>query len=83
MNLCFFYDADHPAPYNTVNRNHRKVISYRGRAGQGNTWDEEGHGTHTTGSLSAKALTSPQSDFNGMAPDAKVKGCICFRQSRP
>ena len=72
MNLCFFKDNSRSIPVNRVDPLHRKVISYRHRGTWGNTIDEEGHGSHTTGSLVAKSLTGADAQFNGMAPDAKL-----------
>jgi len=72
MNLCFFKDTARSIPVNRVDRQHRKVISYRHRGTNGNTIDEEGHGSHTTGSLVAKSLSGADAQFNGMAPDAKL-----------
>lgn len=72
MNLCFFKDSSRPIPVNKVDHSHRKVISYRHRGSWGNTIDEEGHGSHTTGSLVAKSLTGADAQYNGMAPDAKL-----------
>lgn len=73
MNLCFFWDELHPVPFNTVNLLHRKIISYQYDNYYGSRSDEEGHGTHTTGSLAGEAPAgSPEADFNGMAPKAKV-----------
>jgi hypothetical protein len=72
MNLCFFSDSEHSKPFNTVNRQHRKVISYRHDGSWGNTIDEEGHGSHTTGSLVGNAGQGSDAQFNGMAPEAKL-----------
>jgi len=52
MNLCFFKDEANAQPVNRFDSRHRKVISYRHRGTWGNTIDEEGHGSHTTGAES-------------------------------
>ena len=72
MNLCFFKDDKHIPPINTFNPEHRKVISYRHRGTWGNNIDEEGHGSHTTGSLVASTQLGMDQQYNGMAPDAKL-----------
>jgi hypothetical protein len=78
MNLCFFKDPLHATPFQKVgseqpvNLEHRKVIAYRYRTSSGNTIDEEGHGSHTSGSIVANALSGADQQFNGMAPDAKL-----------
>ena len=63
---CFFYDPDHD-----VGAEHAKVIGYRGFA---DYEDTSGHGTHVCGSIAGKAYNNDTSgsEFNGMAPDAKV-----------
>ena len=72
MNLCFFKDNARATPINRVDVQHRKIISYRHRGTWGNTIDEEGHGSHTTGSLVGNAVSGNETEFNGMAPDAKL-----------
>jgi hypothetical protein len=34
--------------------------------------DEEGHGSHTTGSICGSTTIAGPEEFNGMAPDAKL-----------
>ena len=74
MDLCFFKDNNVPLTriLNKVDRNHRKVISYRYMGSYGSSRDEEGHGSHTTGSLVGKALSGADQEYNGMAPEAKL-----------
>ena len=74
MNLCFFQDVDVPQARinNLVYTSHRKVISYRFKRLWGNSRDEEGHGSHTTGSLVGHAVTGTDQEYNGMAPNAKL-----------
>lgn len=72
MHHCFFEDLHRNVPVNRVDHQHRKVVSYRYEAGWGNQIDEEGHGSHTTGSLVGQTGHSPERDYNGMAPQAKL-----------
>ena len=71
-NNCYFNDPDHHMPYNTINMNHRKVVTYISYADRID--DEESHGTHVAGTvLGYSSLT--YGDFpryNGHAPNAKV-----------
>ena len=70
MDLCYFKD-DVAQPLNTLNNAHRKVIAYTHHR-SGNGVDENGHGTHTAGSLVGKALSGADREYNGVAPDAKI-----------
>ena len=58
--------------FRLVSQTHRKVIAYTFQSQHGNTKDENGHGTHTAGSLVGNALSGADQEFNGMAPDAKI-----------
>eukprot|EP00286_Rhodomonas_abbreviata_P027019 CAMPEP_0181300760 /NCGR_PEP_ID=MMETSP1101-20121128/7061_1 /TAXON_ID=46948 /ORGANISM="Rhodomonas abbreviata, Strain Caron Lab Isolate" /LENGTH=1212 /DNA_ID=CAMNT_0023406017 /DNA_START=242 /DNA_END=3877 /DNA_ORIENTATION=+ len=71
MHHCFFSDS-RSTPVNRVDHHHRKVVSYRYERGWGNTIDEEGHGSHTTGSLVGSTGHSPESQYGGMAPAGKL-----------
>eukprot|EP00291_Cryptomonas_curvata_P029287 CAMPEP_0172208182 /NCGR_PEP_ID=MMETSP1050-20130122/34314_1 /TAXON_ID=233186 /ORGANISM="Cryptomonas curvata, Strain CCAP979/52" /LENGTH=336 /DNA_ID=CAMNT_0012887713 /DNA_START=587 /DNA_END=1594 /DNA_ORIENTATION=- len=71
--LCYFHDPQRAVPFNRVDQSHRKIIAYKYRAGVGNTRDEEGHGTHTSGSIAGNALAGgEQGQFDGTAPAAKL-----------
>jgi hypothetical protein len=73
MNLCYFWDTQTAVPYNSYNPNHRKIVKYKFHPGYGSNRDEEGHGTHTSGSLAGDAPDgTPNAEFNGMAPKAKI-----------
>lgn len=70
--LCYFHDPARPVPFNRVDQTHRKIVSYKYRYGLGNRQDEEGHGTHTSGSIAGNALGGgEQGRFDGTAPAAK------------
>jgi subtilisin family serine protease len=70
--LCYFHDPHRAVPFNRVDQSHRKIIAYKYRAGLGNAKDEEGHGTHTSGSIAGNALAGgEQGRFDGTAPAAK------------
>ena len=54
MNHCHFYDPNHPTPVNTINRQHRKVVTYAYTTSGLTRTDQvdlgfEGHGTHVAG----------------------------------
>ena len=69
---CFFSDPDVELQPGHVT-NHRKFVSYTvfQHAGAGD--EEEGHGTHTSGTLAGHIdTTTPISQFNGMAYKAKL-----------
>ena len=83
---CFFHDPDNEVPVNTVNMEHRKIVSYQTVALEdkyGNIYKSDdqdggdGHGTHVAGSIAGSILTSADtfSDlkrYNGGAPGAKL-----------
>jgi hypothetical protein len=70
--LCYFHDPERTVPFNRVDQSHRKIVSYKYRYGLGNKIDEEGHGTHTSGSIAGNALAGgEQGRFDGSAPAAK------------
>ena len=88
---CFFYDPNVALPVNRLDLNHRKIIYYQTvllnpdqpQRGYGPATDEEGHGTHTAGSVAGKLMINShiQSDssvlnelmqYNGVASDAKL-----------
>jgi hypothetical protein len=81
MQLCFFADSK-DTPYNIVDKGHRKVVSYRYDEDWGSTRDEEGHGSHTAGSICGAAWLQRQdparlvhpdvAEYNGTAPEAKL-----------
>ena len=73
MQSCYFYDPNTPVPYNTINTQHRKVVTYI--AYQDFVDDSvNGHGTHVVGSLLGKCYKDwgEYRSFNGMAYNAKV-----------
>jgi len=61
---CYFYDEN-----NAVGDGHYKVVGYRGFA---DYEDTSGHGTHVCGSIAGRTQTAGYSDYNGMAPGAKL-----------
>jgi len=76
-NMCFFYDPDVPVPLNSVNQNHRKIVSYKFTGNTDSLDDVGGHGTHVAGSIVGEAVLSgapfdPMSPYNGMAYKAKL-----------
>lgn len=83
---CFFYDPNQSVATcvglglvsNCKNPAHRKIVTYRYFAST-NVGDAlDGHGTHVVGSIAGAALSSVTahqtwaSDYNGMAPEAKI-----------
>lgn len=76
---CFIQDTEQPFPYNTVNLKHRKVVSYIAYADNLENWDASedskdpiGHGTHVSSTIVGNSLFNGMSDYNGLAPKAKV-----------
>eukprot|EP00761_Pharyngomonas_kirbyi_P005282 gb/GECH01005287.1/.p1 GENE.gb/GECH01005287.1/~~gb/GECH01005287.1/.p1 ORF type:complete len:967 (+),score=205.39 gb/GECH01005287.1/:1-2901(+) len=84
---CFFYDPEHPVPFNTIDKSHRKIISYNTMKIQnGISTDKKdginGHGTHVCGSIAGSIITDHSNNntddvqelkkFNGVAPDSKL-----------
>ncbi|KAL0221863.1 hypothetical protein RCL1_001717 [Eukaryota sp. TZLM3-RCL] len=74
QNSCYFRDDDHPFPFDTVNLNHRKVITYRVLGDRTDT--AQGHGTHVASTCCGDASHHSSSDeileLNGAAPDVKI-----------
>ncbi|GAQ81098.1 Peptidase S8 family with Protease-associated domain [Klebsormidium nitens] len=66
-NSCYFVDPAVPVPGPT----HRKVVGYRQLSG-GDNLDGEGHGTHVCGSICGQAGDLTPSQYDGMAPKARV-----------
>ncbi len=83
---CFFWDDAVPVPVNQVNFQHRKIIFYStvdptDPSKIYEPGDSNGHGTHTAGSLAGRAHGTSHasgadikslSNYNGMAPEAKL-----------
>jgi subtilisin family serine protease len=65
MTHCHFYDPDNSPPYNTVNRNHRKVIYYNKYVDGSD--DSEGHGTHVSSTTSGQSYID-YGDFRSFLP---------------
>ncbi|EAL64354.1 ABC transporter B family protein [Dictyostelium discoideum AX4] len=70
---CFFSDSNNPIPYNSVNLNHRKVVTYIGSLHDNEDY-VDGHGTHVCGSAAGAPEDSSLaiSSFSGLATDAKI-----------
>lgn len=88
---CFFYDPDVELPVNKLDMKHRKIVYYHtvpvnpdvSESPMGPATDEEGHGTHTAGSVAGKLMVNKHvtsnSDilndlvtYNGVAENAKL-----------
>lgn len=75
VDSCFFSERDkrqNAGYFNSVNNNHRKILSYRVLA---NRDDDHGHGTHTAGSIAGVAFydDADNPDFNsGSCPSCKL-----------
>ena len=71
-NHSFFYDKDHPVPYNKTDYSHRKIVHYAIIVDHNDV--EEGHGTHVSGTLAGNSWDnmSEASLYNGVAPNAKI-----------
>ncbi|KAN0042097.1 hypothetical protein ACTFIV_004656 [Dictyostelium citrinum] len=69
---CFFSDSKFPIPFNQVNQNHRKVVTYI--TYHDNEDYVNGHGTHVCGSAAGTPEDSSWgiSSFSGLATDAKI-----------
>ncbi|KAM9958063.1 hypothetical protein ACTFIW_013039 [Dictyostelium discoideum] len=69
---CFFSDSKYPIPFNQVNENHRKVVTYI--TYHDNEDYVNGHGTHVCGSAAGTPEDSSWaiSSFSGLATDAKI-----------
>jgi subtilisin family serine protease len=78
IDSCMYWDTDKPRfAFDTLQPDNRKIIKYIssfGDKGDG----AYGHGSHVTGSITGKAISldghaaAGVSNFNGMAPDAKL-----------
>lgn len=71
-NHTLFYDPHHAVPFDTVNHNHRKIISYTTYKDASDP--EQGHGTHVCGTAAGNAYTKTGTyyQYNGNAYDAKI-----------
>lgn len=69
---CFFYDPKVPAPFRTLNANHRKIMLYDPVADDLDA--ERGHGTHVCGIIAGTSLCKNCGieQYNGVAPGAKI-----------
>ena len=80
----YFYDPDHSIPYNTVNTDCRKVISYMYVEGQGDRFDnaDSYHGTHVSGSVGGTVCLFCLKYLNGMhcriEPVKYATKCSCL-----
>jgi subtilisin family serine protease len=82
---CFFNDPLRPAPYDRLDLSHRKVVNYRrlftadgSFITDGEDDEEEGHGTHVSGTVAGEASCVDAADeaalapYNGVAYKAKI-----------
>eukprot|EP01132_Coremiostelium_polycephalum_P005413 gene5413-6752_t len=69
---CFFSDPSQPFPINTINLNHRKIVTYINY--QDDHDEVDGHGTHVAGSIAGSPadMTKPVGQYSGLAYDAKL-----------
>lgn len=68
---CFFYDPSHDTPIDRTNMSHRKIVRYMDLSDDRDSIN--GHGTHVAGSVAGAArIDGPLSEYNGMAPAAKL-----------
>jgi len=74
---CYFYDPKTPVPIDKVDHSHRKIVLYNASSDSQDV--SYGHGSHVVGSLLGCALYEADkniemkaSEFNGMAPKAKI-----------
>ena len=81
MTHCQFYDPNYPTPFNTINTNHRKVVTYAYTSSGANPTDTvdlgfEGHGTHVCGTAAGNPmLTQNYGDYQkyrGVAYNSKI-----------
>ncbi|KAL0207259.1 hypothetical protein P9112_011887 [Eukaryota sp. TZLM1-RC] len=68
---CYFRDDHHQFPFDSINTNHRKVVTYRTLGDDEDNPD--GHGTHVGGTLAGDSSPFNESnDHNGIAFGAKI-----------
>lgn len=70
---CYFYDPEHEYPYDKINLEHRKIISYK--TTNGDKDDSYGHGTIVSGTAAGKCDDTTDVDksaYNGAAYNAKI-----------
>lgn len=77
--LCFFNDPSRKVPIDAFDSNHRKIVTYQDCSVNAHQMGDSsgGHGTHTAGTLAGEVYskgfnTSLLSEFNGLAPKAKL-----------
>jgi len=69
---CFFSDPSQPFPFNTINNNHRKVVTYITYKDDAD--DVSGHGTHVAGSAAGAPSdpSLPIANYSGVARESKI-----------
>jgi hypothetical protein len=73
--MCFFYDsAQGLIEPNVPNFDQRKIVAYIGPSQYADIYDQQGHGTHTAGTIAGDNFANPGGDDigDGIAPLAKL-----------
>ena len=73
LQSCYFIDPNEEIPYDTINKNHRKVVTYISYQDMVDD-SVNGHGTHVCGSLLGKCIKDygEYKSYNGVAYNAKI-----------
>lgn len=75
MKNCYFYDPDHSVPYNVVNNDHRKVVTYIVDTNYGDYFENSpAHGTHVAGTCAGVSQLDygDLADYDGQFHSAKI-----------